>query len=192
MATFKIETGTSGMVNVYTPYNQDFVARIKQIGGRKWNSADRCWSVPETEVDAVRQHMMDVFGETDLPAENEHVTAEVRFDSRVAECRSSVVLFGKVIARAWGRDSGAAVGDDVTLVSGHIGSGGSRANWDTTVADGTIVRIRNLTRAALELDTDYDITILDVREESINREALADERARLLARIAEIDKLLAE
>ena len=38
----KIEIN-AGKANVFTPYNKDFVAKIKQIGGARWNGSARCW-----------------------------------------------------------------------------------------------------------------------------------------------------
>ena len=42
----KIEV-ENGRANIYTPYNPDFVRKIKGVGGSKWNSSEKYWSIPE-------------------------------------------------------------------------------------------------------------------------------------------------
>ena len=54
---------SNGMAKVITSYNSEFVAKVRQVGGRKWNAAERCWEVPESEIEVIRGYMMDIFGE---------------------------------------------------------------------------------------------------------------------------------
>ena len=173
---------------VFTPYNPLFVRKIKSIGGAKWDFDKRCWKIPASTVDAAREIMVDVYGESDLPDDVEKVTVRVTFPDGIAECRSPVVVFGRVIASAYGRDSGAKVGDGVVFVKGKPDSGGSAKNWTTVIHDGSIVEIRNVPVTALNDSYDYEI----VKEKKIDRAALEAEKVKLLKRIAEIEKLLAE
>lgn len=185
-----IENGTA---KVYTPYNREFVEKIKTIGGRKWDATEKCWTVPESEVETVRKHMMDVFGETDQPIAGEKVTVKITFNREGAsDYREGIYLFGKPIIRAFGRDSGARVCDDVTLIEGKVTSGGSSKNWYTLAAEGTVLKVRNVPKAALEMIEGYDVTVEEIEETGINRQALEDEKAKLLARLAEIETLLAQ
>lgn len=74
MCNIKV-TVKDGRASIYTPFNRDFVTAIKSnIGGRKWDSDERCWTVPEEALPQVRQIMMDVYGETDLPDAGGSVT----------------------------------------------------------------------------------------------------------------------
>ena len=187
----RIERKENGMAKVFTPYNSDFVAKIKKIGGRKWNSAEKCWEVPETEIDTVREYMMAVYGETDKADDSEKVTVKVTFnESEWAVC-DSLFLFGKAIARATGRDSGAKVGDDVTVLSGKLTSGGSARNWQTRAEDGTVIKVRNVPMAALANTNGMNVTVEIIEEKEIDRAALIAEKEKILARLAEIEKLLA-
>lgn len=182
----------NGFADIYTPYNADFVDKIKRIGGRRWNGENRCWTVPETEIDTVRQFMVDVYGESDLPDSSEYVDVRITFENDAySDYRSGIVMFGKTIARAWGRDSGAKVGDDVTIETGVCTSGGSRANWYTAIKADTVIKIRNLPKKALEKGCDYDVTIEVIKENGINKEALLAEKEKLVLRLSEIEKLLA-
>lgn len=183
-------TTKDGKAYVSTPYNKDFVTKAKQIGGARWNGSERCWVIPESEIGTVRTYMREVYGETDLPDEEERVTVDVTFLEMVEDWHDGVTVFGKQLCRAFGRDSGAKVGDGVTLIEGRIGSGGSRANWTTVVHEGAKFRIRNLAKAALQIECDYNIKVEEVKEDVVNKEALRIEREKLLARLAEIDALL--
>lgn len=185
-------TRENGRAKVFTPYNKDFVAKVKSIGGAKWNGAEKCWTIPETEVDIVRGYMMEVYGETDCADDSERVTVKITFADNEEETCEGITMFGKNIARAFGRDTGARLGEDVTLLSGNITSGGSRMNWKTVVEAGTVIKVRNISRNALGIPTDYNVTVEEIREVEIDRAALMDEREKLLARLAEIEKLLAK
>ena len=127
----KIEKNGKGMIRIFTPYNPDFVKKIK---------------CAETEIDTIREYMMDVYGETDLPDDGEKVTVRATFPNGAWELTGPIVVFGREIARAWGRDSGAQVGSDVTLISGKVDSGGSRANWRTEIEEGSVFKIRKIHR----------------------------------------------
>lgn len=172
---------------VFTPYNPAFVKEIKTIGGAKWDGVQRCWKVPEATVDTVRKIMMEVYGETDLPDGGEKVTVRVKFNEMETSLRSSIVVFGKTIACAFGRDSGARVGDEAAFIVGAPRSGGSAKNWTTVIDEGSVVEIRNVPIAALNDSYEYEI----VEEKKIDRSALEEEKAKLLKRLAEIEALLA-
>lgn len=172
---------------VFTPYNPVFVKEIKTIGGAKWDGVQRCWKVPEATVDTVRKIMMEVYGETDLPDGGEKVTVRVKFNEMETGHRGPVVVFGKTVASAFGRDSGARVGDDVVFIEGAPESGGSAKNWSTVIPEGCVVEIRNVPTAALDDSYEYEI----VEEKKIDRTALEEEKAKLLKRLAEIEALLA-
>lgn len=180
----------AGKAKIFTQYNAEFIEKIKNIGGRRWNGADRCWEVPESEIETVRQYMTEVFGETDQD-EGERVTIKLTFNEDADAERNAVVIYGKTIARATGRDSGARVGDEATLISGSISSGGSMRNWRTTIKAGSVFKVRNIPKKALEMDTEYDITTEILQETGIDIESLLEERDRLIARLDEIGELLA-
>ena len=59
----------NGKLQVFTPYEADFVRAIKRIAGSKWNSDEKCWEVPESSIERVRQIMKDVYGHDDTEAD---------------------------------------------------------------------------------------------------------------------------
>ena len=179
---------------IFTPYNSNFIKKVKGIGKARWNGAERCWTVPKTEIDIVRQFMMETYGETDQTDDTEKVSVKVTFTEEARACLGSIVLFGKTVATAFGRDTGAKIGDDVTLMTGKVKSGGSARNWVTIVEAGTVVKIRNVPKPALQFDPVYDIVYDIVEREKDNKQDkqdLIDEKERLLKRLEEIEQLLA-
>ncbi len=164
----KVEKTDSG-INLFFPYHEGAKNAIKNLGGR-WNAAERCWTVqPEMEQEA-RQVLIDAFG-TDGSTEVATVTVRVRAlrDVFVYGDDGPVTCCGKVLARAWGRDSGAKVGEDVALLSGDIGSGGSRKNWKAWVGEGAEFKLVNVLPARVnEYDADeFEVTVIE-GEERVN------------------------
>ena len=192
MCNIKV-TIKDGRASVFTPFNRDFVNAIRNVGGRKWDSENKCWTVPEEALPQVRQIMMDVYGETDLPDTCGSVTVKVTFKEEYSERRDDVIIFKKVIASARGRDSGARPGDDVTFIEGEPTSGGSMKNWESVVPAGCVVLLRHVPLSVWEEDKDseYYTAVLVDEGKDVKRKELEEEKARLLARIAEIDKELA-
>lgn len=189
---------SEGRTEIYTPYNPDFVSEIKRIGGARWNSSSKCWSVPEEMTDAAREIIKSVYGYTDQEKATEMVSVIVKFSRDVYKTRGLYEMFGKVLSRAWGRDSGAKAGDDVIYLQGKPKSGGSRNNWDSIVPEGSVVKITNIPKSVyeskiqeLEKAGKYYYTI-ELEGTKINRQALLDEKEKLLARLKEIEKILSE
>lgn len=179
-----------GKASIRTPYNIEFVQRVKLMGG-KWDSSSRRWVVDERRVEAVRAAMTEVYGRSDLEP-GELVKVRVTFDNGYHECCGPITLFGATIASASGRDSGARVGDRVVFLSGEPYSGGSAKNWLTVIRSGSQIEIYDVpaeyaSKCIGELPASVHAEII---RDDIDRDALRAERDRLLARIAEIDKLL--
>ena len=100
-----------------TPYNPEFVSQIKNIGGARWDSSRREWKIPAACVEQAREIMRRVFGECDLPDETRRVNVKLTFSESICgNTRESLIIFGKQIARAYGRDSGAVAGGDVSFI----------------------------------------------------------------------------
>lgn len=188
---FQITTTDEGRALVKTPYNSEYVSLIKKIGGARWNASAKAWDIPESEIDTAREYMLEIYGETDIPDDTMRFPVRITFNEDYEVLRDSVFLFGKTIARAKGRDSGAVLGKDVLLEEGTPTSGGSAQYWKTIIPKGCVVKVRNVTQAAYETEKDDDRwTAVIVNETTIDREALLQEKKKHLARIAEIDAIL--
>lgn len=180
------------IVNIYVPYNKEFISEIKNIGSAKWNSDEKCWTVPEEYIDNVREMMVHIYGYSDI-SKNETVKVTVKFLEGVAETKDSVKIFGKDVSKATSRDSGARVGENVVLVSGKIESGGSRVYWEPQVEEGTIFSLSKVNKNVFDKEKNnppYKIEILDVKDEVERKSELIAEKEKLLSRISEIDKIL--
>ncbi len=132
---------------VYTPYHAEFVAKARNFRG-KWDKPRGAWIFDDTIIEHVREAMIQFFGTTgEVPYDNCTLVIE-NYD---ASCLTGpVVLFGRIIARAFGRDSGAKLGDDIVLISGSVDSSGSVKNWSTTVNKATL-HIKNFPLPGTEL-----------------------------------------
>ncbi|MFW5830755.1 MAG: hypothetical protein ACOCVA_00800 [Prolixibacteraceae bacterium] len=119
-------------VKVTSPYNADFVQKCRNFRGTFKGGA---WWFDDSIIDYVREAMREIYGTTgEAPVEYcSLVVSDFSDDAHTGP----VVLFGRTIARAFGRDSGAKLGDDIVFVSGSYHSGGSVKNWYTKVNSAT-------------------------------------------------------
>lgn len=192
MSEFKIKKIDGGKIAVYTPFDKGFIREIKTIGSARWDSIEKCWTVPDDYINSVREMMMDVYGRDDQDP-GETVDCEIEFLETYSEQRDAVTFCGKTIARAWGRDSGAKIGDDVVFVYGKIDSGGSVKYWETKVYSGSEFIVKNIPKARFDKEKDKYKYIINVSllEKKIDKTALLAEKEKLEKRIEEIDNLLA-
>jgi hypothetical protein len=184
-------TTTETAVRVVSPYNANFVASAKSIGG-KWSSD--AWVFDIRDEHRVRELCRDIYGDDGLAADL--VTLKIEWVKDGFADKGPITVAGRPIARAFGRDSGAKLAEGIVNLAGEFGSGGSMKNWGTTVDAGTIVLVRDFPRAKAEElvagNNDSARRIYSIEDEApiIDRAALEAERERLLKRLDEINKLL--
>ena len=193
----KITNTQNNMIKVETPYSAQFVAELKEnIGTRKWNASEKAWYVPEESKDVLMKILKDVYGFNGSEDDGKRCTVEITFNESDYVDKDAIKIGGLEIARSFGRDSGARIGEGVIVLEGGFTSGGSRSNWDTRVKEGTKIKIKNFPEWILndqEAGTNVSgFEIKKISESSIDREKLIKEKEELLARLAEIDKLLEE
>lgn len=143
----------NGKANLYTPYNADFVKAVKTMGGARWDSTSRCWTISEDMLPQARKIMMYVYGYTD-EKQGETITVKATFAKDVWEECDSVVILGKTVARAYGRDTGAKPGEDVLFLEGAPTSGGSARHWCSIVPAGSVVTLYHVSKALYEAKKD--------------------------------------
>ena len=180
---------SNGKADIYTPYNAEFVRAVKNCGA-KWNKANSCWTVEAGHIDTVREIMRRIWGRDDQDR-GTCVTVQLTFARpAIGECEP-VTCYGRTVARAFGRDSGAVAGDGVAFVIGAPESGGSVKNWKTVVPEGCIIR---MTDVPLEMFTRGDLPEGVIAElidgEDTKLAALREEREKLMARLAKINEIL--
>lgn len=181
-------TTTEDQVIVTGDYNAEFVEQARKLAG-KWKNPS--WVFDIRNEDAVRKACLECYGTDGLVTDlvDVRITFPDGFESPYCE---SINVFGRTVARAFGRDSGARPGDGIVLEEGGFSSGGSSRNWLTKAKSGTKVVMRDVSRRLVEANADKDVLLEIIGSTSdIDRDALAAEREKLVARITEIDAQLA-
>lgn len=193
----KIEKTEKQMI-VSSPYHPDLPAKAKKLGG-KWSATAKAWTFDIRDEDRVKDLYRNIYGTDGDTPTGDLVTLRVNFFEGASDLHGGIFIGGRCIGRATGRDSGASLANGIIIIEGRIYSGGSVKNWRTIAAEGTIVEIRDIPREkALEViasgQTDsFDTIKAEILEPTtINREALEAEREKLLARITEIEAILAQ
>lgn len=176
---------------LYTPYNPEFVKRIKKFSDARWNSGEKCWTIDESNLDAARVIMKEIYGYADNEI-NEKVTLKIHVKESVSKKHGDVILFGKILSHATGRDSGARSGSDVAYIHGSAYSGGSVKNWESVVSEDSEILLHNVNKNLYEeyLENPQEEYEIEVVTDSIDSAALKQEKELLLKRIKEIDHLL--
>lgn len=179
-------------VKVVSPYNAVFVQKARNLRG-EWK--EDAWWFDDSILEYVREMMLEIFGTTGEEA-YEECTLLIKDYTKRAD-RGPVVLFGRTIAKAWGRDSGAKLSDDIVFILGKYSSGGSMKNWTTDVVDATF-EIRNFPKPSLELpDVKAAIEagwciVKEAKKKKRDREEILSEIASLKERIELLRKELDE
>lgn len=190
-------------ITFYAPYNAEFVKAVKLLGGQ-YDYTDRGWTVRADVADYVREKMRKIFARDDRPCKV--CTADLTFCEGVYAAQSAYTLFGRDIAFAKGRDTGAELGNDVVLLAGEVGSGGSMKNWSTEIAKGTVLRVYGVPYAAVEAvkkmqdaketgDTDWnviDIHVSDVQDENLDSKQEEDGNEESLQKLLAEEKRLVD
>lgn len=187
MLQIKINNNT---IEIYTPFNRDFTDELKNtIGGRKWDSNKKCWIAPLSSVDEVRGLMVKHFGESDISSA-EKVDVKICVNDSLVSGTMSVVIFSKTIAKAYGRDTIAPLPAGVSYLSGSYSSGGSMKHPYVVVNKDSVIMLHDVPVPALK-NCPPEITYEIVKQQS-KIDALKAEKVKLLARLEEINKELAE
>jgi len=113
-------------------FNSHLVDACRKLGG-KWDKGESAWIFSAIIEDKIE--------ELDILYNSEHIAVEITAKEKISWCNETVDFLGYTIARAYGRDTGAKLGDDVNQISGKIGSGGSMKNWTTYVTEGSTFRL---------------------------------------------------
>lgn len=178
---------------VKSPYSADYVARIKRIGGAKWNASEKGWLVPKDALDIAREILREVYGEDDQSGAVEKVDVKLTVSQELSELHRDVTLLGRCLSHASGRDSGAIIGDGVSYLAGNATSGGSVKNWRSVVVADSIIVLTNVPCSLINDAVLPDgVTAEIIKKHDADKNALTKEKEQLLARLADIDKLLSK
>lgn len=122
----------NGVIIVKTPYNKNFVDKARNLRG-SWKK--EAWVFDDSIEDYVKDALIECYGTTGEEVV-EYCSLVITNYSGYERGRP-LELFGRTIARAYGRDSGAKLGDNIIWISGKYRSSGSVKNWSTDVENAT-------------------------------------------------------
>ncbi|MFE7666450.1 hypothetical protein [Streptomyces celluloflavus] len=183
-ATVRVTTLDNGRVALISPYNADVPPAAKKIGGR-WNPVLKAWEFDGRDEQRVRDLAREVYG-TDGSPEAEADTVTIRWDIGGFD-DNELFYAGRRILRRPSRDEDVQLSPGVVLVAGGFPGRGGSVRYPRIAAEyGTVLEIRDLPRAAVDADAP-GVTIVDA---TVDIEALTAERARLMARLTEIEATL--
>lgn len=137
----------------HSPYNSIASDKCKKLGG-KWDADAKSWVFSDLVEDEVEK-IDEMFNFDSL---NVEITAK----REIYAGKGPVEFLGYTIARAFGRDSGAKLGDGVSQISGKIYSCGSVNNWATEIKEGSVFRLHVSSKLLEEFDEteDWEIEII--------------------------------
>lgn len=191
--TSEIHITTDAMsVVVYTPYDPAMPPRARELNGR-WNEPNPgAWTFDVRDEQAVREMVREIYGtDGEDTADDPTVSVRVQLSEMRDNRNQELRLAGRRIAWRPGRDKPVHLSNGVVVITGGFPHrGGSMANPELLADDPTVLEIRDLPRATAEkiVAAEEHVTFAD--PSVVDREALIAERARLTARLAEIDSLL--
>ena len=137
-----------GKLWVESPYNPILPAEAKKLGGR-WSANLKKWVFDVRDKELVQSLYRNIYG-TDGTTEVSTVTIRITWAEEQSSRNCNLFAAGRQIARVFGRDSGAKLGDGVVILQGKIFSTGSRNNPALGVKAGTVVQLRDVPVLAAE------------------------------------------
>lgn len=181
---------TDTTIAVYSEYNTEWIANARNLGG-KWNG--KAWEFALENEENVKEKLREVYG-TDGETETETVTVNVSLDHYACDRRRELVLFGRSLVYRMYRDSAPKIGmHTIVLTGGFESSGGSKNNPRIESIEGTILQVRNVPLVLAKKEKeDCPEGIEIVTEAIVDKGTLQAEKAKLLARLAEIEALLSQ
>lgn len=180
-----------GEITVNAPFNTDFVTGAKDLSGY-WRSPD--WVFDARNEKMVRELCLYVYG-TDGDSFPRVVTVRATFGPGNNTRTGPILIFGKTVARAWGRDTGIKLGEGVVLLKGGFRSGGSVKNWETQAENGTVALVHDIPQHRAEKAIKEGAKWLTIEPETpdaVDPDALKAEQIWLIKRLARVNELLAQ
>lgn len=174
----------NGIISVTSPFDRGFIGEVKTIGG-KWNAGQKTWDVPEENEEMLKELLTRCYGWADDDAEI--ITIEYCTD----DFYDDVISIGsiKMVDRRFRDGDVSYYNDTIVLSGGFPSSGGSAKHPAAEPKDGTILRSKISRKAFDQLSEEEQKKITIVKEAS-KKERLEAEKAKLIARLAEIEKEL--
>lgn len=174
-------------IRLVSPYHPDCPKKARAIGG-KWDHATRSWRFDQRDHKRVEQLATDLWG---WSGSNDTTTVTIRVNADDYCQDNEIIVAGRSVAYRPGRDASVRLADNVIIVHGRFADRAGSAKYpEVGDCDGVTLEIRDLPASALTLldQAKYEL----VNDDSDPLAALREERQRLMARIAQIDKIISQ
>ena len=174
-------------ITIKSPYNSVFVQYAKKLAG-KFCGTTKSWSFDIRDEADVLSACYLAYGEDGVRSNKCDV--QITLPTVYYVKQGTIIFFGRPVARAFDRDSGAKLFDGVVIKSGNFTSGGSSKDWDTRSEAGTVIVLRDVSRPLVERDIEqktYGNAIIEILDTTPSRTLLEQEREQILTRLAELN-----
>ena len=136
-----------GRIYVHSDYHPVWIKKARNLGGR-WDSYEKAWHFAESEKEAVKSAMVEVFGTDGSEDEGAKVDIEVYLDEFTPD--QSIFFAGRQLLHTWGgRNASIKFGEGVIVLQGDLETAGSYKNpyisWDS----GTVLKVKDVPEAIL-------------------------------------------
>lgn len=190
----------NGVTKAVTPYHPDFPSSARALGGR-WVAPT--WLFDQRDEQRVRDLCIDIWGTDGQPCELVTLRCKAHsslWDAAGEDCE--LYLAGRLIVKVRGKtDERGRLGEGVVVTSGGFCGSGSHRNPYAASKTGTVFELRDVPRAIADRVREENPELVEIIASPVSpapetikvdpaRKALIDERAALLARLAELDAVL--
>lgn len=176
-------------VLVQAPYNHLFIQTARNLDGN-WDGKSKAWIFNIQEEQAVRNACLRYYGTDGVLTEQVDIRVSVGEDTVLRSCKKSLTLFGRVVAKGFGRDSGATTGQGIILESGGFSTGGSYINWTVYAYSDTTFIMRGVPKQLIdEYGGQLKVDVLPSGGRTDPDELLVEKKL-LEMRLVEVNKLL--
>jgi len=185
-------TETSTQLKIESDYHPDLPKRARNLAGN-WNGEH--WIFDIRDKDRVEKMYRTIYGYFGDLESVTTVNVQLIASNDCSESRRGIFFAGRCIATASGRDSGARLGEGVIIENGEAMSGGSMKNWITRITEDAIIEIKDVplskVQQAIKKGNRKWAEIKIISEPDFNIFELEKERELIMARLVEIDEILA-
>jgi hypothetical protein len=185
-------TETTTQLKIESDYHPDLPKRARNLGG-DWDGAYWVFDIRDkNRVEKMYRTIYGYFGDLESITT---VNVQLIASNDCTESRKGIFFAGRCIAAASGRDSGARLGEGVIIENGEADSGGSAKNWITRITEDAIIEIKDVplskVQQAIKKGNRKWAEIKIISEPDFNIFELEKERELIMARLVEIDEILA-
>lgn len=163
----EIEKFNESKIIVRMEYFPEAVSKIKKLGKVSWEPKMKGWLVSNDFEDDVKGILIEYYG-TDGSFSPKVINIEVTAIQNIETLKKPVLFAGKVIAAAYGRDSGAKLGEYTAQLSGKINSGGSSSNWKTIVDGGSCFKVLQVNEELLKRESNNIFSYKVLESQKLN------------------------